>query len=94
MNNSSDFDSGSALVASTGSFLFAALGLVFNTLTVVVIVKSNKLKSNCIAPLICALAVSDITFSLELILVALQFYWNEAFAEGTFLCYLSPIFYR
>ena len=94
MSNASVFDPGSAQVASIAGFLAAALGLVFNTLTLFVILKSSKLRSNCIAPLVCALAVSDMTFSFELIMVALQFEWNEAFGEGTFWCDFAPILYR
>ena len=94
MTTNSSFTDTSALVASFGGIVITVLGLVFNILTVFVILKSSKLKSNCIAPLICGLAVSDITFCFELILVSVQFYHNAAFFEGSFLCYFSPIFYR
>ena len=74
--------------------MITVLGLVFNILTVFVILKSSKLKSNFIAPLIFGLAVSDITFCLQLILVSVQFYQNEAFSEDSVWCYFSPILFR
>ena len=91
---SSSFGNTSALVTSFGSIVITILGLVSNALTLFVILKSSKLKSNCIAPLICALGVSDITFCLELILVSVQFYENEAFSDGSFWCFFTTIFYR
>ena len=94
MNSTTTFTDTSALVTSIGSIVISVLGLVFNILTVFVILKSSKLKSNCIAPLICGLAVSDITFCFSLILVSIQFYQNEAFSEGSFLCNITPIIYR
>ena len=94
MNSTSSFSDASALVTSFGSIVITVIGLVFNTFTVFVILKSSKLKSNCIAPLICGLTFSDITFCFSLILVSIQFYQNEAFSEGSFLCFFSPIFYR
>ena len=94
MTSTSSFSDTSALVASFGGIVITILGLVLNILTVFVILKSSKLKSNCIAPLICGLAVNDIIFCFSLILVSIQFYQNEAFYEGSFLCYFAPIFYR
>ena len=94
MNSNTTFTDTSALVTSIGSIVITVLGLVFNILTVFVILKSSKLKSNCIAPLICGLAVNDIIFCFSLILVSIQFYQNEAFSEGSFLCNITPIIYR
>ena len=94
MNSNTTFTDTSALVTSIGSIVITVLGLVFNILTIFVILKSSKLKSNCIAPLICGLAVSDITFCFSLILVSIQSYQNAAFSEDSFLCYFAPIFYR
>ena len=94
MNFTSSFSDTSALVGSFGTIVITVLGLVFNILTVFVLLKSSKLKSNSIAPLICGLAVSDITFCFSLILLSIQYYQNEAFPEGSFLCYFTPIFHR
>ena len=79
MNSTSSFSDASALVTSFGSIVITVFGLVFNIFTVFVILKSSKLKSNCITPLICGLTFSDITFCFSLILVSIQFYQNEAF---------------
>ena len=94
MNSNSSFSNTSALVTSFGAIVTTVLGLVFNILTVFVILKSSKLKSCCISPLTCGHAVSNITICFSLILVSIQFYQNAAFSEGSFLCYFSPIFYR
>ena len=91
--NHSAFDSGSSLTASLGCSVTTIAGLILNSLTLYVILKT-KLKKHPIAPVICALAFSDLTFCLVLILVAIQFYHNEPFTEGTPLCDLSPILYR
>ena len=91
--NHSDFGAASSLVASVGCSITAIIGMILNCLTIYVIQKS-KLKSHPIAPLTCALAFSDLTCCLAMILVSIQFYQNEPFTDETFLCYLSPILYR
>ena len=87
-------DDTSAKIGSIGGIICTLFGSVLNSLTIYTILKSRNLKKNPIAPLICALAISDLTFCLALILVSIQFYDNAPFGKETFWCYLSPIFYR
>ena len=90
----SDYDSTSATAAAIAGSIEGSVGLILNTLNIFVILKSEKLRNNAIAPLLCALAFSDITFCLTLIPTVHQFFNNEPYHEGSFLCYFTPISYR
>ena len=90
----STFDPGSAKAVSIGSLLIGIPGLILNIATVFVTLKSHKLRANSLAPLICALAVSDTLYCLDLFLVFVQFHHNEPFPEGSVWCYVTPILYR
>ena len=94
MTFTSYYDPTSATAAAIAGAIEGSIGLIMNTLNIFVILKSKKLRNNAIAPLLCALAFSDITFCLTLILVVFQFYNNEPFQEESFLCYFAPISYR
>ena len=74
MTFTSYYDPTSATAAAIAGAIEGSIGLIMNTLNIFVILKSKKLRNNAIAPLLCALAFSDITFCLTLILVVLQFY--------------------
>ena len=88
------FDDTSATAAAIAGAVEACIGLTLNLLNVFVLWKSDKLRSNVITPLICALTLSDLMFCLSLIFAIHQFYNNEPYPEGSFLCYFAPISYR
>ena len=90
----SNIDEVSGKIGAFGGAVCTILGSILNVLTIYTISKSKSLKKNPIAPLICALAFSDLTFCLVLILVSIQSYHNEPFEDGSFWCNFSPIFYR
>ena len=94
MKFESDYDPTSATTAAIAGCIEAFIGLILNTFNIFVILKSKRLRNNAIAPLLCALAFSDITFCLMLIPVVNQFYKNEPYQEESFLCYFTPISYR
>ena len=94
MKFESDYDPTSATAAAIVGSIEGSLGLILNILNIFAILKSKKLRNNAIAPLLCALAFSDITFCLMLIPVVHQFYKNEPYQEESFLCDFTPIGYR
>ena len=94
MNFTSNFDPKDTFASAIAGGIEGAIGLVLNTLSIFVILKSDKLRKNVLSSLICALAFSDIIFCLSLVLVIPQFYENEQYSEGSFLCIFTPIIYR
>ena len=90
----SDFDPTHTFASAIAGGIEGAIGLVLNTLSIFVILKSDKLRKNVLAPLICALAISDIIFCLSLTLLLPQFYNNQPYPEGSIKCILSPLSYR
>ena len=70
------------------------IGLMMNILSIIVLLRSKRLRKNPISPLICALTLSDLVFCLSLGLTLYQFYNNKPYEEDSPLCYLSPISYR
>ena len=94
MSFTSHFDDTSATAAAIAGTVEACIGLILNLLNVFVLWKSDKLRSNVITPLICALTLSDIIFCLSLILTVYQFRLNQPFPENDFLCSFYPIIYR
>ena len=94
MNFTSNFDAKDTFASAIAGGIEGAIGLVLNTLSIFVILKSDKLRKNVLAPLICALAISDIIFCLSLTLLLPQFYNNQPYPEGSIKCILSPLSYR
>ena len=94
MNFTSDFDPKDTFASAIAGGVEGAIGLLLNTFSIFVILKSDKLRKNVLSSLICALAFSDIIFCLSLMLVIPQFYKNEPYPEGSFQCIFTPIVYR
>ena len=94
MDFKSHFNPTNTTASAIAGSIEAAIGLVLNFLSIYVVFKSNKLRKNVLAPLICALAFSDIIFSLTLMLLVPQLFKNQPYDEGSFLCIFTPISYR
>ena len=94
MNHTSHFSPTISKATTISGAIEGSIGLILNLSNILLLVRSQKLRKNIISPLICALTLSDLMFCLSLIFVIHQFYNNEPYPEGSFLCYFAPISYR
>ena len=94
MNQTSYFSPTISMTTTISGAIEGSIGLILNLSSILLLVRSKKLRKNAISPLICALALSDLMFCLSLIFAIHQFYNNEPYPEGSFLCYFAPISYR